>query len=126
MDKINDISFLKDKTLLIIDDEKLLRESLNQALKHFVKKIILAADGKEAVEKYNQNNIDLIISDIHMPRMNGIELLQKIREKNQKIPFYFLTAFTEIQEMEKAQNLGVNGYIVKPLNIKTLIKNILS
>jgi len=126
MDLTNDISSLKNKTLLIIDDEKLLRESLKGTLKSFVKEIILASDGKEALEKYNQNNIDIIISDIHMPVMNGIELLKKIRNENEKIPFYFLTAFTEIKEMENAQNLGVNGYIVKPLNIKNLLENILS
>ena len=92
----------------------------------FVKKIITAENGKEGLElfKKQQDSIDIIITDILMPKMDGIEMVKKIRSTNLHIPIIFTTAFSDTSHLKKAAGLSIDGYITKPIDIEKLVSTI--
>ncbi|MEO0473352.1 MAG: response regulator [Bacteroidota bacterium] len=120
-------------TVLIVEDNPDMRIFLDELLEtHY--KVLSAADGIEALEVLEQyaSQIDLVVSDIVMPRMDGINLLQKIREHDQwrAMPFLMLTAETQEYRRKDAFTFGVDDYVVKPfssdellIRIKTILKN---
>ena len=81
------IGLLKNLTLLLVEDDEELKESIKETLALFFKNVFVAQNGLEALDIYSQNSIDLIITDYVMPIMNGYELCKNIREKNRKIPW---------------------------------------
>lgn len=119
-------NFLKTLTILYVEDEQVAREQLAKALKRIFKEVITAVDGEDGYEKYNEHKqtIDLILSDINMPRLNGIEMLEKIRKTDGDIPFIFTTARSETEYLLKAIELNVNHYALKPVNIEDIIQRI--
>jgi len=109
--------------ILIVDDEKNIREVLKKLLeKNNYKDVYLAEDGQRALEIIEDENIDLIISDINMPKLNGLELFEKVRNNN--IPFIILTAFGTIEIAVNAIKNGVYDFISKPFNESELIATI--
>lgn len=120
--------FLNSLTILYVEDEKLARESLSKMLKRFFKTVLVASNGIEGYMTFKKEqlheNIDLILSDINMPKMNGIEMLEKIREEGHNVPIIFTTARTESEYLLKAIELNVNHYILKPINIEDTINRI--
>ena len=119
-------TFLKTLTILYVEDEQIAREQLAKALKRIFKEVITAVDGEDGYEKYNEHkqSIDLVLSDINMPRQNGIEMLEKIRQTDTNLPFIFTTARSETEYLLKAIELNVNHYALKPVNIDDIIQRI--
>lgn len=118
--------FLKEITLLVIEDSFEDREIMCMLLRKMFKKVYEASDGEEGLELYRQNkDIDLIISDMNMPIMNGLELLKEIRKTDNIIPFIFITARVEVEYILDAINNNVNFYIVKPIDTKVLLEKII-
>ena len=93
---INNISILKNITILYAEDEKDLREVTHQILKGFTKKQYVAQNGQEGLElfKAHENEIDLIITDVNMPVMNGLDMVKEIKKININIPIIVATAFS--------------------------------
>ena len=121
--------FLKNQTVLFVEDEELARKELGKFLSRLFKNVILASNGLEGLEKFEKSKItndkiDLIISDINMPIMNGLEMLAKIREFDPLIPLIFTTARSESDNILRAIDLNVSNYIIKPIDISLLIKKI--
>jgi PAS domain S-box-containing protein len=121
--------FLKNQTVLFVEDEELAREKLAKLLSKLFKEVILASNGLEGLEKYEKSKItnekiDLIISDINMPIMNGLEMLEKIREIDPFVPLIFTTARSESENILKAIDLNVSNYIIKPIDTNILVKKI--
>jgi PAS domain S-box-containing protein len=121
-----DKEFLKNITILYAEDDAKIRDEFASLLKKILKEVITAEDGVQALEKYeeNKNEIDLVISDINMPNVNGIELLDEIKSQNPKVPFIFTTAYTDSEYLVKAIKHKVSDYFVKPTNIRDIIKKI--
>lgn len=121
-----DKDFLKQLNILYVEDDELIKKELNDTLKLFFKDILLASDGEEAIELFNANqkNIDLILSDINMPKKDGIALLHEIRKIDKIVPFIFTTAFTNHEYLIDSIKYGVSDYFVKPLDIKELLEKI--
>lgn len=123
--KENKMSYekLKQLSLLYVEDDNDTREASATILEDYVGKLIVAKNGKEALELLSQNSIDLILTDILMPKMNGIEMIRKIREGkiNPQIPIVITTAHTETQYLLDAIHLRVDGYILKPIVIGDLL-----
>lgn len=118
-------SFLQEIKILLVEDSQTDRKVLVNTLKKYFKNIIEAGNGQEAFEIYKlHNDIDLIVSDISMPIMDGITLLKKIRLNDLYIPFIFTTAKLEIDTILDAINLNVNYYILKPINVHELLQKI--
>jgi len=120
--------FLSSLTILYVEDEDLAREKLGKTLKRFFKNVLLASNGEEGYITFKKEqlngNIDLILSDINMPKMNGIEMLEKIREEGHSVPIIYTTARTESEYLLKAIELNVKHYVLKPINIENIISNI--
>lgn len=120
-----DFNSLKDCVVLYVEDEKAVREQTQMILKDFVKEVYLASNGEEGLKIALDKEIDVIVTDILMPGMNGIEMLKKLKnEHNRVIPAIITTAFTETEYLMEAITLKVDGFIMKPINVKDLISNI--
>ena len=107
--------------ILIVEDNLELLMLMQQLLKAYYH-VYLARDGEEAFEIVHKNNIDLIISDVMMPKMNGLELTLKIKEdeKLKHLPIILLTAKTQEEDEQLALEAGADDYIIKPFRIKDL------
>jgi DNA-binding NtrC family response regulator len=105
-------------TLLFVDDESHILELMKM---HFSKKykVLTAKDGIEALTIFESENVDLIITDVKMPRMDGMELLKKVKEKSD-VPVIIVTAFGSIENAVDAIKIGAYDYISKPVNLKDL------
>lgn len=114
------------KRILVIDDEGLVTTSLKQLLKKSGYDVDVAGDGHAAIDKVMKNDFDLIISDIRMPEMNGVEVIQKIREclkekGKPQIPEILITGYASKENLDEAKRLKVADYIYKPFNIKEFL-----
>ena len=105
--------------LLIVDDEELIRQGLKARIEYLeidVDEIFEADNGNEALEMVDLHSIDIVITDIKMPDMNGIELIQEIQKRKNGIQFVVLSGYAEFSYAETAIRLGVKAYLLKPLS----------
>ena len=126
---MNNADFLKQQTVLFVEDEDLAREKLAKFLGKIFKRVIVAQNGLEGLEKFkisldSSESVDLIVSDINMPLMSGLEMLENIRNSDNDIPVIFTTARNEIENILKAIDLNITGYILKPIDTITLMKKL--
>lgn len=115
---------LKNLTVLYVEDEEETREHLYFYLDNSFKKVFMAKNGLEGLDIYHNNKIDIIISDISMPMMNGLEMMEKIKKDNPNIPFLLTTAYGDQKYLLKSIELGVSGYILKPIDIEKLFEKL--
>ena len=106
--------------ILIADDEKNIRQGLAAALELDGHEVILASDGDEAVLKFQKGDIDLVLSDLKMPGLDGEELLAKILEESPGTPIIILTGHGTIETAVKAMHLGAWDFLTKPVNLDYL------
>ncbi|RXJ68925.1 hypothetical protein CRV08_05680 [Halarcobacter ebronensis] len=114
----------KNLKVLYAEDTPAVAEAVSNILKIFIKNIDLAQNGKEALEKFRKDKYDLILTDINMPIMNGIDLIENIRELDLHIPIIVISAHGEQEYMVKAIQAGIDGFILKPLD-PTQFKNVI-
>ncbi len=114
---------LSDKKILLADDSSIMRMVLSMHLKRFTgATITVAVNGKEALALLTQETFDLLLTDINMPEMNGIELVRHVRtELKSDIPIVIITTKGEVKDRELGMSLGANSYITKPVSVKDLI-----
>ncbi len=117
-------SIINKSSVLYVEDEEILREEISNLLQGFFKKVFTASNGEEALEIYEKNSdeIDILLTDVNMPKMNGIELVTKVREKDSNLPIIICTAFNDAEVLLKAIKLGVSDYIIKPIQMITTLK----
>ena len=118
------------KKMLIVDDEETLTYSLYQSfiLAKRDYEVVTAASGEEATEKLTKEQYDLVITDISMPGMSGLELLGLIKEKFPRTEVIIMTAYGSQEKREEAMRIGAKYYVEKPFEIKEikqLVMNIL-
>jgi DNA-binding NtrC family response regulator len=106
--------------ILVIDDDSSIRNMLAIVLKKQNFEVMTAENGKTALDKLKKNQFNLIISDIKMPDITGIELLKKIKVLNEQIPVIMITAYASTQDAIEAMKLGAEDYITKPFNLDEL------
>jgi len=107
-------------SILCVDDEEVVLEHIKSILKNFTKNVYIAKDGVEALEIALNNNIDIVVTDILMPNKNGIEFLKELKE-HKNIPSIITTAYSDKDYLLEAIKLKVEGYLIKPINIKDLL-----
>lgn len=100
--------------LLIIDDEELLLKNINYLLRGYADKTFTASNGLEGLKVLEEEEIHCVICDIAMPEMNGVELIQKIRENGSEVPFIFYTAYGHSELMIEAAKHGAFDFLKKP------------
>lgn len=109
--------------LLLVEDDIELQSQLKQFLSRFFNQIDTADDGLQALQKYKQHQYDLVITDLTMPNMNGMELTKKIQEINNTQSIIILSAYFESDNLLKLINQGIDGFFTKPIDIeKTLFQ----
>lgn len=106
--------------ILIAEDDEFLRDILKDYLEDNGHKVTVVPDGKVARDVVLAGDFALVISDVQMPHLNGVELLQWLRTKNQ-IPFILMTGFTNLLETHQAAEMGANGFLSKPFSNKDLL-----
>ena len=110
--------------ILIADDEKELARAIGMILKYSDYEVDIVENGKQAVEKTNDNIYDVIILDVMMPIMDGIEALKEIRKNNIKTPVLLLTAKSQVDDKVEGLDSGANDYLTKPFDKKELLARI--
>ena len=107
-------------TLLYVEDDEIIRQNAVEYLSDYFKEVYQAKDGQEGFEYFEVYKPDIIISDIEMPHLNGLDMAQKIRKQDRSIPIIISTAYTDTSYMLKAVELQLIKYIVKPISSKKL------
>jgi len=110
---------LKEKSLIYVEDEPITRKVVVMMLQRFVKEIDTASNGKEGLDKINENNYDIIITDLGMPVMDGFSMIDHVRNSNNNTPIVVVTAFRK--ESRKVEDL-VDTIIEKPVDKEILFK----
>ncbi|MBP7742330.1 MAG: response regulator [Aliarcobacter sp.] len=118
-----DKNLLKRLTLLYVEDDDIIRNELSNLLANFFTKVIVAKDGKEGFRTYleNKDDIDIVLTDINMPILNGLDMIKRIRDLDNKIPVIFATAHSDTEFLAEAIKLRAQEYIIKPIDIRNLI-----
>jgi len=112
--------------LMIVDDEQIVRDGIKFIIENNFKDQILicayAKSGREAIEKYEEHGPHIVLMDIQMPGINGIDAIEAIQEMNNKVKFVIVSAYEQFEYAKSAVQLGVKDYILKPINKKRLIE----
>ncbi|NOY60035.1 MAG: response regulator [Calditrichaeota bacterium] len=106
--------------ILLVDDERDILETLPEVLKKWGHETFVAPNGFEALKVFQSNSVDFIITDIKMPQMDGLELLQKIQEIDKHCMVIFLTGYPSLDSAISAMRSGAYDYLVKPVNLEEL------
>ncbi|MFT5661404.1 MAG: PAS domain S-box-containing protein [Sulfurimonas sp.] len=115
------ICFTSKLRILYVEDEVLLRESTISILEDLFLEVIVADNGEEGLEKFYDNQIDIVLSDVNMPKLDGLEMSTQLRNFDINIPIILLSAHSELEYFSKAMQLDIDGYLLKPIQIDKLI-----
>lgn len=107
----------KTGKILVVDDDALLRDFLNETLNRTGFKVELVSTGEEALEKIKQEDYDIILSDIRMPNMGGMELLATVKKYLPDAKVVMMTAYGTVQNAVEAMKLGAFEYVMKPFSL---------
>lgn len=115
-----------NKQILVVDDSESIREVLVFSLQSAGYEVLAAGDGKEALQYFDGRSIDLLLTDFHMPNMNGLELISHVRQIDQYryMPILVLTTETQVDLVREAKKSGATGWMVKPFNTDKLIQTL--
>jgi len=107
--------------ILVVDDEDVLRDMLGDALRLSGFEVLEASDGSKALALLQKETVDLIVSDVNMPGMDGYEMLTHLRAQGDNTPAIMLTARRERKDVTKGLKLGADDYVTKPFGLEELI-----
>jgi two-component system chemotaxis response regulator CheY len=112
------------KCILIVDDSETVRQVLQLALGNAGYQVVEAEDGFDALEKLSASQVDMLITDLNMPNMDGLELIKKVREegKHRFTPIVMLTTESSEEKKKAGREAGASGWIVKPFKPEQLLK----
>ena len=116
MDEVSITNLLSDKKILYAEDEKGIRQNIIEVLELFFQKVDAVENGLEAIENFSLATYDVLMFDISMPHMDGLEAIKEIRKTNKKIPIIILSAHTEQAYLWRAVELKITKFITKPCN----------
>lgn len=100
--------------ILVVDDEEPVRDVLYQGLTKFGYRVALAKSGEEALGTFTSGSFDIVITDLKMPKMDGLDLIRMIRQKNPEVAFFVITGYPSLQSAAETLSQGVHDYIIKP------------
>ncbi len=108
---------MKKKRVLVVDDEKDVRETLESVLARLEFDPVVAPGGKEAMEIIKNDKVDIVLSDLYMPEMDGLELLKRVKAEKKNMVFLMITAHPTIETAVDAIKKGAYDYLTKPFHI---------
>ena len=106
--------------ILVVDDESKMRRVLEMALRNLGHEVVQAGDGEEALARFGEVPFDLVLTDLKMARMDGLQLLQALRSRGEDVPVIVLTAYGTIETAVTAMKLGAADYILRPFEMETV------
>lgn len=109
------------KKILVVDDSATVRQQVSMVLKDAGYEVVEAQDGIDGKEKAAANDVAMVISDVNMPRMNGIEMLEEVSKVKPQLPVVMLTTEGHPELLAKAKSFGAKGWIVKPFKPEVLM-----
>lgn len=113
---------LKNKRILFAEDDLITRTQIASTLKLLFKTVYCACNGEEAFNIYEDEQPDMILTDIRMPQKDGIKLTRQIRERDYTTPIIILTSFDDRNSLLNAANLAIDGYLLKPIEFNALVQ----
>ncbi|NQT94852.1 MAG: response regulator [Candidatus Omnitrophica bacterium] len=114
------------KKVLVVDDEPQFLEVISLRLKSSGYDVDVALNGKEGLNLVKKNKPDVVLLDILMPELDGLQALKKIKRMNKNLPVFMITAFSNEERFEEAKKLGASGFIVKTSDLKKELDNVFS
>lgn len=117
---VRNMLLLKNKSVLFAEDDNITRNQMSEVLEMIFHKVHTASDGEEAYRRYEDESPDVIITDIRMPKKDGLSLVKQIRQNDYDTPIILLTSFAEQELLLNAANLSIDGYLVKPIDLERL------
>jgi C4-dicarboxylate-specific signal transduction histidine kinase len=114
----------KEINLLCIDDDKVVLKIFEQTFANLFQNVYTAANGLEGLKLYNEYQPDIIITDINMPKLDGMTLIKKIRQNDQNTYIYVISASEDANFFLRSIELGVSGYVIKPIDIQDILKKL--
>ncbi|MBA4410224.1 MAG: response regulator [Bacteroidota bacterium] len=114
------------KQILIVDDSESIREVLAFSISNAGFQVLVACDGIDALKYFDGRTIDLLLTDYHMPNLNGLELILKVRqiEPYKFIPILVLTTENQVKMIKEARESGATGWLTKPFNTEKLLQTL--
>ncbi|EAI8439768.1 response regulator transcription factor [Campylobacter jejuni] len=112
----------KELIILVIEDEVKTRESMINILSERFSKVIGAQNGDEGLKKFKKFKPDLVITDIAMPIMDGLDMAREIKEISDDVPIVVLSAYSEKERLLRSIDIGIDKYLIKPVDIEELFK----
>lgn len=116
--------FFRTFKVLFVEDDKEVREVFASFLQRRFKEVYIAADGQEGLERYKEYRPDLVITDVMMPELNGLAMSAMIKEINPNTPIIVVTAHDDINLLAEAVGIGIDGYVMKPIDDRILVQTI--
>jgi len=123
IDLENLIKQTKSLKLLYVEDNKDVTETTLFILEDLFDDILIAVDGKDGLNKFKNNKIDLVLTDIDMPNMDGLEMSKAIKQININQPIIVLTAITDIKDIKEANDIDIDSFIYKPISDINILFN---
>ncbi|AFL69313.1 response regulator transcription factor [Sulfurospirillum barnesii] len=115
------MSGLSKLTVLFVEDEEYIREALHKAMADEFHKCILARDGEDGLKKFKKYKPDIVITDIMMPIMDGLSMAKEIKHLSKTTPIVVLSAFSEKEKLLEAIDVGIDKYLIKPIDPEELL-----
>lgn len=129
MSNVHELLNLSQKlNLLYVEDDLQLRNETSKLLKYFFADVIVCKDGIEGIEKFKSYDIDIILTDINMPGLNGLKMVEEIKKINENIPVIVCSAFNEPKYLLESISLNIQEYLLKPLDFdkfKIILKKVI-
>lgn len=120
------LNYTKDLTVLYVEDDLDLQQQTKQFLDSFFQKVTVANNGEQALNAYKENAYDIVISDVKMPKMSGLELTQKIKELHNNQAIIIISAYHDSDDLLSFINLNIKYFVQKPMNFTNIIETLYS
>ncbi|NLC27761.1 MAG: response regulator transcription factor [Campylobacteraceae bacterium] len=115
---------LKNIVVMLVEDENAIRKALSSAIEEEFAKLITARDGEDGLKKFKKYKPDIVITDISMPIMDGLDMASAIKKISKETPVIILSAFSEKERLIKAIDVGVDKYLIKPIDPDELMESV--
>ncbi|HIQ27687.1 MAG TPA: response regulator transcription factor [Sulfurovum sp.] len=109
------VSLLKNHSILYAEDEPQIQANITEYLETYFGKVFVTSDGRDALDLYNQHHPDVLLLDINLPSLSGLEIAKTVRKQDQTVKIVILTAHTEKEKLLAATELKLSKYLIKPI-----------
>ncbi|MDD2699061.1 MAG: response regulator transcription factor [Arcobacteraceae bacterium] len=116
------MNLIKQSNFLYVEDDEIIAKNMSKLLSHFCNSIVVCNDGIKGLDIYKNDKIDVVILDIELPTLSGLEVAQKIRDMNHFVPIIVTTSHLDISYLKAATKIGLVEYLEKPVSLEVVIE----